>query len=220
MNSLLQTAHDEKVASLAASYVKEGFDVIADPTASQLPFNLGNYVPDLVATKDDVGLIVDVRTTAARMSVDRLQSIAEQVAEHPGWRFMLVTLDDVDSSIPTTDEELPTWQQLKQKLQVAREILATGAADVCLLYLWGIFEAALRRRALVQIIPVERLQAKSLVNHMYSKGEISVNDLDLIHDFLAKSNRIAHGANQFVDAAMLAAVFDKVGELLEQWSYE
>ena len=215
MNNPAKTAHDEKIDSLASTYAKQGFTVLREPSSSELPFDLGDYEPDLIVTNGDSRLIIEVKTTASRISVDRFQSLAQEISKHPGWRFLLVTLDDVDSSrIPTTSSELPTWPQLVAKLQQAQALIAEGALEPALLYLWSIFEAALRKRAIAQSIPVERLPASTLLNHMYSQGEISVDDVDLFREFMGKRNRIAHGANEQIGPNLVAPVFQVINRLL------
>lgn len=218
MNSPAKAAYDDKINSLASTYAQQGFKVLREPSVNELPFDLGGYRPDLLATKGDTGLIIEVKTKAARVSVDRFQSLAQEISTHPGWRFLLVTLEDVDSSkIPTTSNELPTWVQLATKLQQAQALIAEGALEPAVLYLWGIFEATLRKRAISQSIPVERLPASMLLNHMYSQGEVSVDDVDLFRDFMSKRNRIAHGANESIDLAIVARVFQSVNRLLTEW---
>ncbi len=219
MNSPAKAAHEEKITSLASAYAQQGFTVLREPASSDLPFDLGDYKPDLIARRGDTGLIVEVKTTASRISVDRLQSLAQEISSHPGWRFLLVTLDDVDSSMtPTTSSELATWPQLVTKLQQAQALIAEGALEPAMLYLWSIFEAALRKRAIAQNIPVERLPATMLLNHMYSQGEVSVDEVDLFRDFMSKRNRIAHGANEPIDPPLVAPVFQSVNRLLTGWA--
>jgi len=218
MNSSTKTVHDEKINSLASTYAQQGFNVLKEPSSSEVPFDLGDYKPDLIAIKGDTNLIIEVKTTASRISVDRFQSLAQEISRHPGWRFLLVTLDDVDSSrIPTTSSELPTWSQLITKLHQAQALIAEGAFEPAMLYLWSIFEAALRKRAIAQSIPVERLPASTLLNHMYSQGEVSVDDVDLFREFMSKRNRIAHGANEPIDPNLIAPVFQSVNRLLTCW---
>lgn len=219
MNSPAKVAHDEKISSLATTYAKQGFTVLREPSSSELPFDLGDYKPDLLATRGETGLIVEVKTTASPISVDRLQSLAQEISRHPGWRFLLVTLEDVDSSkIPTTSSELPAWPQLVRKMQQVQALIAEGALEPAALYLWSILEAALRKRAIAQSIPVERLPTAMLLNHMYSQGEVSVDDVDLFREFMNKRNRIAHGANEPIDPALVAPAFQSVNRLLVDWA--
>lgn len=218
MNSPAKTAQDEKLDSLTATYEQQGFTVLRKPSSDQLPFDLGGYRPGLIATRGETGLIIEVKTTTSHISVDRFQALAQEIARHPGWRFLLVTLEDVDSlGVPTTAPELPTWSQLAMKLRQAESLIAEGALEPALLYLWSIFESALRRRAIVQSIPVERLPPAALLNHMYSQGEVSVQDIDLFREFMGKRNRTAHGANAAIDLAWMELVFQAVSRLVDDW---
>lgn len=218
MNTSQKSPHDAKVDALAEDYAREGFVVLKEPALGQLPFDLGDYRPDLIATKGDTGLVVEVKASASRISVDRLQQTAEDVASHPGWRFLLVTLDDVDSrQIPTTATELPTWRELEAKFAQVNSLLEKGMAEPALLYLWSVFEALLRRRAIAQNIPVERLPANSLLRHLYSQGEISVDQLDTFQEFFNKHNRLAHGGKETIDAESVQGLTRAVAELIAEW---
>ncbi|WP_323149118.1 hypothetical protein [Pseudomonas oryzihabitans] len=219
MNTPTKTEHEKKIDSLARDYLQQGFSVIKEPAADAIPLDLGGYIPDLIATKGSLNLIIEVKTKASRVSIDKFQSLAQEIALHDGWRFLLVTLDDVDSSkIPSANDELPTWHELEHKLQQAQSLIAEGALEPAVLYLWSIFEAALRKRAIAQRIPVERLPASMLIKHMYSLGEVSVNDIDQIREFMDKRNRVAHGANEAVDPHQLSLVFQTVNRILTEWS--
>ncbi len=215
----LKSMHDEKLDSLAFSYGRDGFDVLKEPKVEQLPFDLGGYRPDLIATKGETRLIVEIKTSSSGISIDRFQSIAEEISKHSGWRFLLVTLDDVDiSKIPTTNGDLPTWSQLINKIKQVELMLGNGEIEPATLYLWSIFESALRKQAIAQNIPVERLPAAKLLNHMYTQGEISVDQVDALHELMRKRNRIAHGANEAVDAPTISALTAGIKSLVTEWT--
>lgn len=109
-----KSLHDDKVESLIKKYRDQGFTIIQNPKADQLPFDLDNYQPDILATKNEnesdlIGLIIGVKTSISPVSVERLQSVAEEVSKHPGWSFLLVTLEDIEAeSLPGICEELPS----------------------------------------------------------------------------------------------------------------
>lgn len=226
MNSPAKTARDEKIDSLAATYEQQGFTVLREPSRDQLPFDLENYQPGLIAQRGETGLIIEVKTTTSRISVDRFQALAQEISRHPGWRFLLVTLEDVDSF------ELPMWPQLEKKLLAASFLIYTYTSfqdrrlntdftectlEAALLYLWSIFEAALRRRAIDQNIPVDRFPASRLLNHLYSQGEISVKEIDLFQEFRRRRDRVAHGVNESIDRAWMELVFNAVNRLVDDW---
>ena len=132
-----------------------------------LPFDLGNYCPDLIARKrSDEGYIIELKNSIAKISVDRYREIAEIVAQHHGWRFLLITGEDISSDDPKDDSELLTWEQMLQRQEQAQRFLAMGEVEVAFWYLWGILEAAMRRQARQVAIPIERFPANSLINHL------------------------------------------------------
>jgi hypothetical protein len=132
---------------------------------------------------------------------------------------LLATVADADPLIvPTTAGELPTWSQLADKLKQARALAGSGAVEPALLYLWSIFEAALRKHVIAESIPVERLPPAMLLSHMYSLGEVSVVQYDLFREFMAIRNRMAHGANTTVDSVHVAALLNETEELVADWA--
>jgi hypothetical protein len=223
MSTAAHAFHDEKVRSLAEQYSRAGFQVSVEPDDSALPFDLGGYQPDLIATKNDTGVIVEVKPSSARIPVERFQALAEEVARHPGWRFLLVTPDDIGpESIPGTPGEFPSWQQLKDSAEHARRLVETGEYEPALLYLWGIFEGALRKRAAEAPIPIERFPVSRLIDHMYSLGELSVTQYDPALAALKARNRLIHGNIAKPDFqptySQLARDFSRlIFELLEEW---
>lgn len=221
MNVPMKNLQQEKIDALAAEYAQAGFEVVKQPGPADLPFDLGFYRPQLLARKDDGGFIFEVRTSSSCASIDRLQSLAEEIAEHSGWRFLLVTLDDVDAkSVPTTLGELPAWGELSRRLEEVEPLIQQRVLAPAILYLWGIFEAGLRRWAIEQSVPVERLPEKALLNHLYSHGAVSVDQIDALREFLDKRNRIAHGASEPIDMAHATQWFDIVLDLVSEWKQE
>jgi REase_AHJR-like len=222
MKSTMISEHDKQIDYLATQYAKEGFEIFKEPSKEHFPFDLGNYKPDLIVkNKDGSGFILEVKTSTSRASVEKYQLIAQEISSHPGWRFLLVTLEDIDAKIESNSlERLLTWHQINEKLGQAKAIATDSALEPAILYLWSIFEAALRKRAISQKIPIERFPLPKLLNQMYSMGEISVDEFDLCQEYMAKRNRIAHGFNQMVDLAFFNKFFQLVTDLLNQWSAE
>ncbi|SMF95296.1 Holliday junction resolvase [Methylomagnum ishizawai] len=225
MNTTAQAFHHEyeQIRSLAEQYTEAGFQVSIEPDTGAIPFDLGDYRPDFIAVKGGTGIIVEVKPSSARISVERFHALAEEVARHPGWRFVLVTPDDVESdSVPGLAADLPAWQKLIEGVGRSRHLIDAGEYEPALLYLWGIFEGGLRKRAMEAAIPVERFPVRRAVDHMYSLGEISVKDYDLVLAALAARNRLSHGAiagsdNQIVHARLAEDFGLLVSRLLETW---
>lgn len=219
MNATIQQLHDEKLNALAEQYALEGYSVSREPSETSLPFDLGGYKPDLIATKDNAGLIVEIKTKLARLSMERLRTLAEEVGRHPGWRFLLVTLDDVETqSLPGTPAELPGWDQLQRRINQVGGVLKAGENEPALLYLWSIFEAMLRRRAMEISMPIERFPVLHLINHLYSQGELSLSQYDLAIFVLETRNKVAHGFLVGVEGSLVDRFKSLIDSLLTEWA--
>ncbi|MBO1062515.1 MAG: hypothetical protein HEQ14_16685 [Aphanizomenon flos-aquae CP01] len=218
-----KSLHDEKVASLIKKYRDQGFTVIQNPKADQLPFDLDNYQPDILATKNEnetglIGLIIEVKTSISPVSVERLQSVAEEISRHPGWHFLLVTLEDIEAeSLPGTSEELPSWEELINYFSQVSKLIENNNIEPAFLFIWSIFEGALRKRAVDVSIHVERLPAIRLLRTMYSLGELSISEFDIIQAYFEKRNRLAHGYIQKLDSEVLPTFIMLVVKLLIEW---
>ncbi|AFY49505.1 Holliday junction resolvase [Nostoc sp. PCC 7524] len=221
MTNNTKSLYDEKVKSLADKYVSEGFQVLIEPTMDQLPFDLGNYQPDIIATKDNAGLVIEVKTNLSRISVESLKALAEKVSKHPGWRFLLVTLEDTETkSLPGASEQLPSWQELIDRFDQAHRLIENHEIEPAFLFLWSIFEGALRRRAVDASIPVEHFPVRGLLKQMYSLGELSISQFDMVQACFEVRNRLVHGYMEKLNLQVVHNFDNLVRELLAEWKTE
>ncbi len=92
-----------------------------------------------------------------------------------------------------------------------------GELEGSILALWSAFEALMRSRAEEIHLPLEYLQTSSVINHLYSQGELSVEQFEAAKKLRDIRNLITHGFQ--VDAAEEA--FDLldslVREAIDEW---
>ena len=218
MNETAKSLHSDKIRAAAGELTEKGYRVLIEPSRQDLPFDLGTYTPDLVAIKDGEGIILEVKVNHGRVSVDRLQELAERVRSHQGWRFMLVTLDDTAQRIfPDGEGDLPSWSEMGIDLAKVQTLVNEKMLNPALLYLWSIVEAMLRKRAIVVNLPIERFPSQHLLSHMYSSGEISMSEFDLFKALNEKRNKAAHGMVTTLDVNELAEALNTTQNLLEKW---
>ena len=221
MTNNTKILYDEKVKSLAEKYESQGFHVLTELKTDELPFDLGNYQPDLIAIKDGSGLVIEVKNSLNRLSVDRLQALAEEVSTHPGWHFLLVTLEDIEAkSLPGTSEEFPSWQELTDRFIQAHKLIENDEIEPAFLLMWSIFEGTLRKRAVDVSIPIERFPVIGLLRHLYSLGELSISQFDLAQACFEVWNRLAHGYIENLNLPVVHNFDNLVRELLGKWTVE
>ena len=81
----------------------------------------------------------------------------------------------------------------------------------------SITEAALRKRAITQNLPIQRFPTTALLNHSYSSGEISMTEFDLLQNCLKIREKVAHGVMTPIDPEILKLAQSTIQSLIKQW---
>ena len=187
---------EQKSRELYEELTKKGYTVILDPTKKELPINLENYNPDLIAIKDDAGLVIEIKSSTKRISVDKLQNLSARVSKNEGWRFILVTLDNKESNIfEYTIDSLPNTKDFNERIGKIEKLINIESYEAALLYLWSSIESRLRIIAININLPIERFSAFKLMDHLYSHGELSIDEYDYLRQLIKIRNKVAHGFN-------------------------
>ena len=216
-----QTAHDKKLHEVADEYRRAGFEVTLEPDPKCLPFDLAGYRPDLIARKDDHGFIVEVKASAARMSVDRLRTVADEVAQHEGWRFLLVTADDdPGGGLPGINHEIVSWEEITARAEHAIRLNDMGEREAAYLLLWIAFEQMLRFHAEHASLPIERLAPSILIRHLYSSGELTMPQFDAALACEQTRNGVAHGNARAELPDAMQQLIQLIRELSTEWAPE
>jgi hypothetical protein len=217
----IQVTEKSLETKVAEKYRLQGFDVIVGPSKSMIPFDLGNYLPDVIAKKaSNEGYIIEVKKTISQIPIDRYREIAEIVSQYHGWRFLLITGEDVFSVDTKGDDKLLNWEQMLQRQAQSQRFLVAGEVEVAFFYSWGVLEAAMRQAAKNAAIPIENLPANSLINHLYSQGELSIKQFDQAISIQEAHDRVIHGY-QTPDFIQQTKQLQKlVDELIAMWSLQ
>jgi hypothetical protein len=205
--------HEETIVELSEKYKSEGYSILSQP-----PFPLHGYIPDLIVSNQDGGFIIEVKVKSSNISVEKFKSIAEEVATHQNWRFLLVTLDDIFDTFPDHSEYVNIdWNQIGSRLKKVQQIFDIEILDAAILYLWTVFEIMMRKRTFDLKLPFDKFPNYRLVNHLYTEGEISIDELDTIKDLLIIRNKLAHGDLLDIDTSVCNTYFSVINSLYNEW---
>ena len=218
MKSPAQTQHDTQLLKLAEDYRRDGYEVIVEPDPKVIPFDLGGYHPDLLARKAQAGVLVEFKSRADRLSVDRLRSVAEEVRRHPDWHFVLVTPQDIPSMGLPGEEEPLSWGEIEDRVERALRLEELQERDAAYLALWIAFEKLLRFQARRVALPVDRLTPSIVIRQLYSQGEITMEQFDTALACLETRNRVVHGLPSPNLEFTIHHLTRLIRELLATWS--
>jgi hypothetical protein len=200
---------------VAQRYQQEGYDVVMHPAATELPFDLDGYAPDLLATRGDEKLMIEVRSSVMRTSIDRLIEAADRVRTSPPWQLLLVTEDDVPGELlPGSDLTLPTWDEILCHLA---ELRPASEGPAGFLLAWGVLEGALRRHAFDSALPIHRLPTSALLKQLYTQGELPAEPFEALTCLLDQRNRVAHGFSFSEPTGAFGELRAIIVHLLEFW---
>ncbi len=167
---------------------------------------------------ENEGYIIEVKGSVKYASVERFREVAETVAQHRGWRFLLVTGDDVSPNEPEQkSEKLLSWRQILSRKAKGENLFRLGEYEGAFLSFWGILEAMMRKRAEQASLPIERFPTSALMKHLYSQGELSVEQFDTLMKLLKTRNEFVHGFQARPLKGAAKELEKTVNELAESW---
>jgi hypothetical protein len=184
----------QSIERIASRYQDEGFHVSVQPQGDQIPQFLAGFHLDMIATRGNEGVVVEVKTNRIDLSSDPdVARLAEIVNAQPGWRLDLVVLQ-AESHVEKAAQEAgePSDEQLDQILKTADELADKGYANYACVVAWAGLEAAMRRvRDEVELYG--RTTATELMRTMYSNGFLSREQFDRLRESYKLRTQTVHG---------------------------
>lgn len=211
--------HNTSVSKLAEKYRQEGYRVFVDPAPEDIPFDLGTYRPKLIVKRNEAeGYIIEVNASGRQTSIEKLQEVAEIVSHHAGWRFLLVNEEAALLTDNSQEVHLLCREQIIRIKKQSERLISLGENEAAFLLLWIVIEALLRGRAEEVNIPLERVGTVSLIKHMYSQGELSMEEYDRAMLLLGVRNRLIHGFQTPEVNESVSELLALVNELIGLWN--
>ena len=185
---------NQELERIAQQYRDEGYTVLLRPRGDQLPSFVANLEPDVIATRGDEKVVVEVRERRSDLADNpAVKRIAEVVNGQPGWRFDLVILGSESPSQRIAGKaKEPSPEQIQTLLDRARTALSSGLSDMAIVSAWAALEAAMRRvRDDAELNG--RTSANELLGTLYSNGFISRTEFEQARDAWAVRTQAVHG---------------------------
>jgi REase_AHJR-like len=184
----------EALHRIAKRYRDDGYDVIIDPRGDRVPPFAVGFELDLVATRGNKGVVVEIKTNRFDLSHDpQIMRLAQVVNAQPGWRLDVVVLESetaVEKAAQKAAE--PSDEQLAQILKAAEELADQGYSPYACVVAWGGLEAAMRRvrdgaERYGRATPAE------LMRTLYGNGFLSREQFDRLKESYKIRSQVVHG---------------------------
>lgn len=188
---------------IAKRYEERGYVVTFGPPAAAIPFSLGNYRPDILASRGDEHLIIDVKSGGERVDPEIYFKVDELVQQHPGWRFLLATVSDaeLEEGVSSTAGN-SSADAIRARLRSTDRLVDDAeTATFVLPVLWTAYVAALGLLLEQEAIPINGYSDLSLLNKAYSAGSISYDEFEAGRGLASLRNRAVHSLDALATPA-------------------
>ena len=210
---------EQAVAKVAEDYRRRGYEVAVRPEGGDLPEFLEGHVPDIIARSPGESVVVDIKVGTGSSVTGRLHDLAERVSRQPGWRLSVVFVDPSHPYHPIEAEPAPL-DQLVLRARQAEELLAANQLDAAFLLYWSSLEGGMRLVGRQAQLPLENLPSSAVIRELYSGGELSHEESQVLLRLLPVRNFLVHGQEGRVDRGMVESLRDVVKPLLDTASAE
>lgn len=204
----------QRLLDVAREYRKNGYEVIVEPKAEQLPSFLAPFNVDILARNNDENVIIEVRTQESLTEAPELDALARAMEGKQSWRLELVVTNPKDRSAFQFKNAISLNQQdIAYRLQEARQLSDQEYGEAAFLLAWSATEALLRQVVEREAVPAAQNQPAQLVKALYMHGVIDKDQYKVLQQGQQARNMIAHG---YKEKQVLAETFNQLLAVTEQ----
>jgi uncharacterized protein YutE (UPF0331/DUF86 family) len=184
----LVSCHNRVVDEIAQKYERQGYRVIVEPTQDELPDFLKAFRPDIIASRQDESVVVEVKAGGKSRPAD-YHELAVLLSHKPGWRFDLAVANGEQAA----DKESISLEEILALLKEGEDLEQRGRREASLLVTWPAIEAALRLAAEGRGVELPDLFPRTLISRLYSDGVLDERDYQALRQGLMARNAVVHG---------------------------
>ncbi|MCF7716855.1 hypothetical protein H9X98_03885 [Aeromonas jandaei] len=181
----------KKELELQDKYKGLGYSVMLNPSREKLPFDLGDYIPDLVCIKGDETLIIEIKSGHWRHDLEKYKEIARRVSEHKYAKFLIIQSESDAKQLNASEVNFDTSNAIEK----IKKLINLGINDAALFFAWNLVVNNLRKLLINEFNIDAKINDKVLINQLYSDGVISMDLYDKLIYFMRMRNEVAHSIN-------------------------
>ncbi|WP_425391189.1 hypothetical protein [Ekhidna sp.] len=205
---------ERKIREIANEYTSNGYLVTVNPTGTKLPEFLRGYHPDIIATKEDENVLIEVKTRSDRGDLKRFENLAEEISSLKNWRFEVVFTNPRRKPL-ALDNQLPLNELgINNRIEEINKLIRINSFEAAFLLGWATIEAALRHKLIKEKFKAGEKTTQSIIKTTFSLGLLNQNDYKTLQNINNKRNHLIHGFDQPIDKETVLQVIDLLNNLI------
>jgi hypothetical protein len=182
------------LADIAEQYRSEGYDVVSQPASALVPPFARNYPIDLIASKADEKVLVQIKEDRQQLRDDQAAiALAEVIKNEPRWRFDIVVINPTAALRLAPDAAEPSLDGIEENLVAAEQMSRSGETQASYVISWAALEAAMRHAARRAGIDVKSPVPSFLLRALYAGGLLGRSEFDELNQAIKTRNAVVHG---------------------------
>ena len=186
---------EQRLNQVADRYREQGYQVIIRPRPDDLPPFAKDFDVEILAARQDGGVLVSAKASAAEFEADRnLSKYAEIIEKQPGWRYDVFVLGPPPLPPYNGAANEATEAEINRALDDAARLFQAGYVPQSVIAAWAAAESAMRHRLRSQGSKAGwGTPPGSMLNELVSSGTLSSSDFRRLEDLSHLRNVIVHG---------------------------
>lgn len=175
------------IERVRASLIAEGYDVVVQPSALQLPEFLVELRPDAIATRDDGNLVIEVMSRSSA-SEQKLRKFMSAISDKEGWSLRTVWTSG--HTVPSAIKA-PSKSAIDETISRIDALIGATENGAALLLCWAALEGTARR---ILGASVGRPQTpRRLIEQLAQTGHLKTSESRFLRQMAELRNRLIHG---------------------------
>jgi REase_AHJR-like len=189
------TDTEQRLDQVADRYREQGYQVVTRPGPDDLPAFAKDFKVEIVATRQDGGVLVSARASTAEFEADlELSKYAEIIEKHPDWRYDVFVLGPPPLPPCRHAANEATEAEINRALDDADKLLQAGYIPQSVIAAWAAAESAMRHGLRSQGSQVGwGTPPRTMLNELVSSGMLSGSNFRKLEDMSHLRNVIVHG---------------------------
>ena len=187
---------EHRLNQVADRYRNLGFKVVLHPGATDLPAFAKDFNVEIVATKEDGGVLAVAKSSPSELQADpEVARYTEITGRQSGWRLDVFVLGpDIPTIQEKRDVQEPAEEDIRRALDDIQRMLKEGFASQAVIAAWAVLEAAMRRRLVAggRKAPFGT-SPRTMLNELFSAGVFSNSVFRDLEGLFQLRNIIVHG---------------------------
>ena len=202
-------AEDAILERHESKWIAQGYKVVRQPRAGDLPSFLKNFIPDALLLGRDPQVVVEIISKGSPHAQKKIAELKSLLQGHDDWRLDVLFAGEEPEQLP-----LVSTEAVQQSLRSIRAMLPAEPKSALLLC-WATLEAIARR-----LEPTKSMRPQSpgrVVELLAGAGHVTPSKAAQLRKAIQWRNRLVHGD---LDLAVTPTQVAEVVEIAENLSRE